>query len=137
MDSSAPTILLRSQVRIPCTTSALLYGQIVLNIWHCNEKRTEINKKRPSLAHIFKKILAYVFIAKICGDFLELPKSNELVNVLFYRECSFYITIRKVYTVFNHLVHSATCEQWLVAQLAEGVTSNQNMGSTPQKCRYL
>ena len=45
------------RVRIPSTPSMLFFN---LN-WNCNEKRTKINKKRPGLAHFFKKKLTHWF----------------------------------------------------------------------------
>ena len=51
VDSSAPTIS-RSQVRIQSIPSMLLYNQILYYICHWIEKRTNIHKKRPDMAHI-------------------------------------------------------------------------------------
>ena len=52
MDSSVPTIL-QSRVQFPCTLSTLFTRSIFLPFFHCIDKKTKINKKRPSLAHIF------------------------------------------------------------------------------------
>ena len=53
MDSSAPSILL-SRVQLPSTPSMLLsiIVKFVLYLSMQCEKRTKINKKRPSLAHL-------------------------------------------------------------------------------------
>ena len=52
---SVPTIL-RPRVRIPSSPSMLFFN---LYRWNCiwNEKRTKINKKRPGLAHIWKRLV--------------------------------------------------------------------------------
>ena len=50
--SSAPTIL-RHRVWIPSTPS-MVFQSVVLN---CSEKRTKRSKKRPGLAHFFKKMV--------------------------------------------------------------------------------
>ena len=49
-DSSMPTIL-RSRVRIPSTSSKLLYGHVFNLNGNCTEKMMKL-KKRPGLAHI-------------------------------------------------------------------------------------
>ena len=53
VDSSAPTIL-PPQVRVPSTPSMLYHLWYLCYI--CHLKRTKINKKRPGLAHFFKKV---------------------------------------------------------------------------------
>ena len=56
MDSS-PLSIVWSRVRIPSSTPPMLFPftvKFLFFICHCVEKRTEINKKRPGLAHIYK-----------------------------------------------------------------------------------
>ena len=52
-DLCVPTILC-SWVIIPSTPSTLLYSQNFVLYCHCIQKRTKLNKRRPSLAHIYK-----------------------------------------------------------------------------------
>ena len=94
---SAPTIL-RPRVWIPSTPSTLF---LYLYYWNCNEKITKINKKRPGLAHFFKKKVSMFLCdssrsarnAKICKNasslILEIKRAAILNCFVSFKFSSF------------------------------------------------
>ena len=82
--SSAPTIL-RPRVCIPSTPSTLFSICIIQN---CIEKITKMNKKRPGLAHFFKRSMIKIYVWKNTHNSDCFVLSRPQVGLCFFKKCN-------------------------------------------------
>ena len=95
MDPSAP-IILQSWVQFQSTTS------ILFSIYKCDEKRTEINKKRPGRIHIRKtnqKYYTKISYKSKClvihhhGVSLRLANESEFLKIKSFHKWCFSLSL--------------------------------------------
>ena len=77
--------------------------------WNCNEKRTKINKKRPGLAHFFKKsCYDYYVVVYHCIGVIYLVIATNMMQI----RCFFWL--RLLQPLWNKLSTHFNNEPWVV-----------------------